>query len=138
MDPDLEGSGLPEAVVALSILGQGHRRNAWKVGHSDSAASSGVCACAVVEKWGTRTPIYVAATAGAAHRLFADGVIDDQTEAILVHSEVMPQRLQRNPRRTRIGRSGSPRLQEVSVKELLTQGPASDDLLHRFRVETTL
>jgi len=136
LDPALEGSGLPEAAVALSILGQGHQKSAWKISHGDSFTRS--CACAVIEKPGTRTPVYMAATANAAHWLFSNGVIDEQTEAILIHSEGIPERLQRNPQRTNIWRSGNPSLQEVSVKDLLTHDSASDQLFRRFREETAL
>ena len=135
-DPEIEDSGLPEAAVALSILGQGHRNDAWQLNRGDPV--NGQRASAVVEKSGTSMPIYVAANAGVAHRLFADGVIDDQTEAILIHSESVPERLQRNPGKRGFGRSGAPRLQEVSVKDLLAHGPASDELFLRFRIATTL
>ena len=83
-------------------------------------------------------PIYVAATGHVAHRLFADGVIDDQSAAILIHSEPVPERFQRSPGKTGFGRSGKPRLQQVSVKDLLVRGPASEELFDRFRMETSL
>ena len=68
-DPKIEASGLPEAAVALSILGQGYRKDAWKLDCGDPA--NGPRACAVVSKSGTSMPIYVAATGGVAQRLFA-------------------------------------------------------------------
>ncbi len=136
IDPDVESSGLPEAAVALSILGQGLQKDTWKLDCASPASAPR--ACAIVCKSETSVPIYVAASGGVAGRLFADGVINDHSSAVLIHSEAVPERLQRSPGRIGNRRSGEPGLQEVSVRDLLARDLSSDELFQEFRMETSL
>ena len=129
---EIPSSGLPEASVALGLLGWGHMKDAWTL----SAGEKTSRACVTVTKIDSAIPIILVANATAASRLFVDGAIDEQTSAVLIHSQERPERMVRG--RSAFERTGKPSLREVGMQEILAQNPSEVELFERFRQEASL
>lgn len=134
-DTALPASGLREAAVATGILGLGLDAGFWTLDAVDSADNtSGVVH--VTSNAGS-AKVYLVANSHAALRLQHHGHLIDGDDAIVIHSLETTLSLPRSPRGT-LGRTGRPRLREVSIAELVGAAATSADLLQRFREEVAL
>ena len=134
-DPGLAGAGMHEAAIAAGILGKGVSDRLWTLkGPNVSDQKAGVAE--VLSKTGP-TKIFVAANGQAALRLRLNGLIEDEDNAILIHSLEIVDTMARSPRGA-LGRTGHPTVREVSITELLVEATSADNLLRRFREEVAL
>ncbi len=130
-DPSLSTTGLPELSVAVGLLGM-LIDDGLEV-HAGDASSMPLTVKGVADP----APIFFAANAQAAVRLFVNGHVSPNDNAILVHAHERPPAMPRWSGVER-GRKGKPILREVSLTELLQSTPTTPALLQRFREEVTL
>ncbi|ANK77435.1 hypothetical protein FA04_32925 (plasmid) [Ensifer adhaerens] len=134
-NPNLTSGGMAEFAVALSLVGLGLDRGLWAAeGPNTSAVDSG--AFGLVGRSGA-AKIFFASDHRAAIRLTTNGLLADNDDAVVVHSQFNPAPMHRSPRRPP-GRTGLAPVREVSVEELLAEGTEVEDLLERFRNKVAL
>ncbi|TBD58675.1 hypothetical protein ELH15_08940 [Rhizobium ruizarguesonis] len=133
-NPNLAAGGIAEFAVALSLVGLGLDRGLWAVGPNTSAPDPG--AFGLVGRSGA-AKIFFAGDHRAAIRLTTNGLLADNDDAVVVHSQSNPVPMHRSPRRPP-GRTGLALVREVSVEELLAEGTEVEDLLERFRNKVAL
>jgi hypothetical protein len=133
-NPNLAAGGVAEFAVALSLVGLGLDRGLWAVGPTTSASDPG--AFGLVGRSGA-AKIFFAGDHRAAIRLTTNGLLADNDDAVVVHSQSNPVPMHRSPRRPP-GRTGLALVREVSVEELLAEGTEVEDLLERFRNKVAL
>ena len=134
-DPTLAGSGLSQFAIASGLIGLGLERGLWTALKADvSDAASG--AFILIGRSGP-AKVYFASTSRAAIRLRTNGLINDDDDAVIVHSHREPPAMPRYPRRAP-GRTGLATIREASMDELLASGTEFEDLLERFRSEVAL
>ena len=134
-NPMLTGSGICQFAIASALIGLGLNRGHWTADKPDtSTATSGALILA-----GRSGPakIYFAATPPAAIRLVTNGLIADNDDAVIVHSQLKPEPMSRSPRRPP-GRTGLATVRETSIEELLESGTEVESLLDRFRSQVAL
>lgn len=132
VDPNLPSSGLPQAAVALGLLGLGVERGLWTCSFSDPAdPKSGAIR---VNGRDRSAEVFFAANAQAASRLVAGGHVADDDEVIVVHSHELVAALPRHPR-SPPGRTLRRGRREVSVTTLLDGATGLDGVLNTFKAE---
>jgi hypothetical protein len=134
-DPTLAGSGICQFAVAAALIGLGLSRGWWKAAKPDTATN--VSGALVLEGRSGPAKIYFAANSQAAIRLGTNGLVADNDDAVIVHSQNKPPAMPRSPRRPP-GRTGLATIREVSVDDLLAGGSEVEDLLERFRSKVAL
>lgn len=134
-NPNLSAGGIAEFAVGLSLVGLGLNRGLWTAERPDTAApASG--SFGLLGRSGA-AKIFFAGDQRAAIRLITNGLLADNDDAVVVHSQSNPAMMPRSPRRPP-GRTGLAPLREVSVEELLDEGTEVEDLLERFRNKVAL
>lgn len=134
-DPAMSASGIIHFALAASLIGLGLKRGHWsadKPNLSDPASG----AFTLTGRSGP-AKVYFVASPQAAIRLGVNGLIADNEDTIIVHSQIKPPTMHRSPRRPP-GRTGLATLREVSVPDLLDGGVEIEDLLSRFRGTVSL
>ncbi len=134
-DSDVRASGLPEASVGAGLLGIGLEAGDWSISSDDPGLPK--AAAAVVTSGTGSARVYFSATAESAIQLWALGTLEDDDDAVVIHSSALPPASARSPRGS-LGRSGRTGVREVSVGALLASNRDAGMLLHRFREETAL
>jgi hypothetical protein len=134
-NPNLAGGGIAEFAVAMSLIGLGLSRGLWTAEGSNISATDS-SAFGLVGRSGA-AKIYFAADQRAAIRLTTNGLLADNDDAVVVHSQSNPVPMHRSPRRPP-GRTGLAPVRQVSVEELLAEGSEVEDLLDRFRNKVAL
>lgn len=135
-DPVLRQSGTPRLALAVSLLGLGHARSAWRL--APSKAHGDERAAIHVDSSGRTSRVFFAASSEVALQLELNGfVADSDADTVVVHSARRPPTRQRSPRRAP-GRTGRKSARHVDMAELIESVGASDDLMQRFREEITL
>ncbi|WP_375274366.1 SIR2 family protein [Methylorubrum thiocyanatum] len=129
-DPALTGSGIVQFALAAGLIGLGLQRGHWSANKADLAnPASGAF---VLTGRSGPAKVYFAASPQAAIRLGVNGLVADNDDAVIVHSQMNPPPMHRSPRRPP-GRTGLATVREVSVPDLLDGGAEVEDLLNRFR-----
>lgn len=134
-DPTIAGSGICQFAVATGLIGLGLGRGLWTADKPDTAnVTSG--AMVLVGRSGP-AKVYFAANPQVAIHLGTNGLVADNEDAVIVHSQENPPAMPRSPRRPP-GRIGLATIREVSIQELLADGTEVEDLLERFRSKVAL
>ena len=129
-DPTLSVSGIVDLALAAGLIGLGLKRGHWSASKADPAdPSSGSF---VLTGRSGPAKVYFAASPQAAIRMGVNGLVADNDDAVIVHSQINPPAMPRSPRRSP-GRTGLATIREVSVQDLLAGGAEVEDLLDRFR-----
>jgi SIR2-like domain len=136
-DPNISSGGLPNAALALAILGTEYRQGTWGMTVETTAQPEGFVP--VIVKAGEMTSrLFFAADASVAVQLELGGHVDDTDgEVVIVHSARRPHRLQRSPTAAP-GRTGERAARHVEMSEVLEGSPSYLDTRRRFREELTL
>lgn len=131
----LDSTGLVELALGLAIIGHGESAGHWTCAVSDTAdLKSG----AVEVAGGTgRSQVFFAGSAHAAAKMFAEGHVSDNDDAVVVHSFAPPNRAARHPT-SPPGRTGKIQLRELSVSSIKDGALSLDMLLQRFKEEAAL
>jgi hypothetical protein len=134
-NPMLAASGICQFAIASALIGLGLNRGHWIAEKPDvSVATSGAL---VLTGRSGPAKVYFVATPAAAIRLVTNGLIADNDDAVIVHSQLRPTPMPRSPRRPP-GRTGLATVRETSIEELLEGGTEVESLLDRFRSQVAL
>lgn len=126
-DPAITASGIPEAAIAVAIVGILAREKKMSVGPSSGGVES-----FTLSKGAIVTKVFFAANSNAALKLRNNGHIDDSADSLLIHSLEVIQPMSRSPR-TAPGRTRKSGLREISITGLLSEAKDTEDLIQRFR-----
>ncbi|MCV3205567.1 SIR2 family protein [Mesorhizobium sp. YC-39] len=133
--PHLDSSGLVELALGLAIIGHGERQGHWTCAVSNPAdTKSGAI---ILNGVAASSQIFFASSAHAAAQMFANGHLNDDDDAVVVHSFGPPERAARHPTRAP-GRTGKVQLRELSVSSIKNGAVSLDTLLQRFKAEAAL
>jgi SIR2-like domain len=133
-DVDVAVSGLPEFAVGAALLGHGLAQAAW--GCTTPVAATQKSGAVSVD--GARAAeLFFAASPRAAAQLFAEGHVDENDDAVIVHSAPIVEPTRRSPNAT-FGRVGRVGLRQVSVRTLVDEAANLPALVTRFRLELAL
>lgn len=136
VEPSVASNGVREMAAGLGILGNGHATNRWQVFQGPSTTGSD--GALRVLSAGRETAVFFAASAEAAVRLQAEGLISTTSKDVLVvHSRERIRRQTRSPQQ-RYGRTGRLAHREVGMAELLEHATDFNDLAARFQQEAVL
>lgn len=134
-DPNLPASGLREMGVSLGILGMGISGGHWSIKAADRLkVNSGALRVGAVAG---EVAVFFAANAHAAMRLYTNGCVAKENNAVIVHSLEIPLVQSRSPRAAP-GRTGKLMLREISITELIASSSDAATLFKRFREESVL
>lgn len=129
--------GLREAAVALGLVGMGLSRADWIVESEPLEGESGVLAVTGKSAAATRTKLYLTASAAGASLLRSEGHLIEAESPLLIQSQKLAVPMARSPRGAS-GRTGLPRVREVSILALLQTYATADELYEAFRQELAL
>ena len=128
-DPATASSGLGGLAVATGLIGMGVDRGLWAATAASPAdPKSGALG---LESPAKTSQMFFAANAQSAGRLFEQGHIGEQDDAIIVHSEAIAPAMPRAPR-PMPGRKAEPALRQVSIAEITRGATSAADLFQRF------
>jgi hypothetical protein len=132
LDPMLPSTGLPGLGLAFALLGLGESLGIWMIQEPDMADSRpGVLRMTAN---GSTAQVFLASDAEAVSNLIGEGLLDSTDPAILIHSREVGPRMARYPKGV-YGRSGGPKMREISLGVILGASADVDELLERFREE---
>ena len=134
-DVETRSNGLPETGCALAILGKGVENSYWTIVTSDEPNER--ASMAVVKSGETETRLFVASSMQAEQSFFNTGRLRVDENALLIRSEQNYNRFNRSPSKAP-GRTGEVKLREVSITDLLAEGPTPEKLMEDFRAEAAL
>lgn len=134
-DADVRASGMPETSVGAGLLGMGLEAGDWSISSDDPGLPK---AAAVVVTSGIGSArVYFSATAESAINLRALGIVEENDDAVIVRSSIIPPTSARSPSVPR-GRRGRAGVREVSIGMLLASTSDASMLLQKFREEAAL
>ena len=136
-NPALRALGLREAAVALGLVGIGLSRNDWTVEAEALDRESGVLAVTGKGAAAARTKVYLTASAEGAALLRCEGHLVETESPLLIQSQKLAVPMTRSPRGA-AGRTGLPKVREVSISTLLQTSSTADELYEAFRQELAL
>jgi hypothetical protein len=137
-DPTLPTSGIREMAAALGLLGLGEQSGLWNISNGDSGVANG--GVLGVKHFGgtSETRVFFSANNGVDVRLEANGiVVDDDGDAVVIHSTTPIVRMTRSPRSV-LGRTGKTKARHVDMNMLLRDAVGINDLQSSFRTEAAL
>jgi hypothetical protein len=129
--------GLREAAVALGLVGMGLSRDDWTVEAEALDRESGVLAVTGKAAAAVRTKMYLTASAAGAALLRSEGHLVETESPLLIQSQKLAVPMTRSPRGAS-GRTGLPKVREVSISTLLQNSTTADELYEAFRQELAL
>lgn len=132
---DVATSGLPEASVALSLLGQGAAAGDWELRNAD--VDDDKAGAVVLETATGQTQVFLLKDAYAEQELFGTGRIESKDDAILIHARELYDRMPRSPRKPP-GRTGAIGPRRASIKALLPGKTDPEALMEQFKLELGL
>lgn len=135
VDPNLPSSGLPQAAVALGLLGLGVELGLWTCTLSDPTDPK--TGAIRLNGPNRSAEVFFAANAQAASRLVAGGHVADDDEAIVIHSHELIAALPRHPR-SPPGRTLNRGRREISVSALLDGATGLDGVFNALKAEVAL
>lgn len=136
-NPALGALGLREAAVALGLVGMGLSRVDWTVEAEALDKDSGVLAVNGKGAAAARTKVYLTASAAGAALLRSEGHLVEAESPLLIQSQKLAVPMTRSPRGA-AGRTGLPKVREVSISTLLQNSITADELYEAFRQELAL
>ena len=136
-NPTLGALGLREAAVALGLVGMGLSRDDWTVEAEAMDRESGVMAVTGKGAVAARTKVYLTASASGAALLRSEGHLVEAESPLLIQSQKLAVPMARSPRGAS-GRTGLPKVREVSISTLLQTYAKADELYDAFRQELAL
>jgi len=136
-NPALGALGLREAAVALGLVGMGLSRDDWTVKAEALDRESGVLAVTGKGAAAARTKVYLTASAACAALLRSEGHLVETESPLLIQSQKLAVPMTRSPRAAS-GRTGLPKVREVSISALLQTYATADELYEAFRQELAL
>lgn len=136
-NPALGALGLREAAVALGLVGMGLSRGDWTVESESLDKEAGVLAVTGKGAAAARTKLYLTASAAGAALLRSEGHVIEAESPLLIQSQKLAIPMTRSPRGAS-GRTGLPKVREVSISTLLQSGATADALYEAFRQELAL
>jgi hypothetical protein len=136
-NPALGALGLREAAVALGLVGMGLSRDDWTVEAEALDKESGVLAVTGKGVAAARTKVYLTASAACAALLRSEGHLVETESPLLIQSQKLAAPMARSPRAAS-GRTGLPKVREVSISALLHTYATADELYGAFRQELAL
>ncbi len=136
-NPSLGALGLREAAVALGLVGMGLSRDKWTVEAEALEKESGVLAVTGKGAAAARTKVYLTASAAGAALLHSEGHLVETESPLLIQSQKLAVPMARSPRAAS-GRTGLPKVREVSISALLQTYATADELFEAFRQELAL
>ncbi len=129
--------GLREAAVALGLVGMGLSRGDWTVESEPIDGESGVLAVTGKGAAATRTKLYLTASAAGASLLRSEGHLIEAESPLLIQSQKLAVPMTRSPRGAS-GRTGLPKVREVSILTLMQTYATAEELYNAFRQELAL
>jgi hypothetical protein len=136
-NPALGALGLREAAVALGLVGMGLSRDHWLVEAESLERESGVLAVTGKGAAAARTKVYLTANSSGAALLRSEGHLVETENPLLIQSQKLAVPMTRSPRAA-AGRTGLPKVREVSISTLLQTSTTADELYESFRQELAL
>lgn len=136
-NPALGALGLREAAVALGLVGMGLSRDDWTVEAEALDRESGVLAVTGKGAAAARNKVYLTASATCAARLRSEGHLVETESPLLIQSQELAVPMTRSPRAAS-GRTGLPKVREVSISALMRTYATADELYGAFRQELAL
>ena len=136
-NPALGALGLREAAVALGLVGMGLSHDHWTVDAEALDKESGVLAVTGKSATAARTKVYLTASAAGAALLRSEGHLVETERPLLIQSQKLAVPMTRSPRGA-AGRTGLPKVREVSISTLLQTSSTADELYDAFRKELAL
>lgn len=136
-NPALGALGLREAAVALGLVGMGLSRDHWVVEAESLERESGVLAVTGKGAAAARTKVYLTANPSGAALLHSEGHLVETESPLLIQSQKLAVPMTRSPRAA-AGRTGLPKVREVSISTLLQTSTTADELYESFRQELAL
>ena len=133
-DPEIPANGLPEAALALGVLGTGVEEGWWSL---DVAPHDSTLRIASVST-GLSRRLYFNATPRATVRMLAAGAVEtDDGDVVVIHSDRFVPPATRSPR-SAPGRTGVGAIRHVNMSDVLDGVATAADLGLRFREEAGL
>lgn len=136
-NPALGALGLREAAIALGLVGMGLSRDDWTVEAEALHRESGVLAVTGNGAAAARVKVYLTASAAGAALLRSEGHLVESESPLLIQSQKLVVPMTRSPRGA-AGRTGLPKVREVSISTLLQTSNTADELYEAFRQELVL
>lgn len=136
-NPALGALGLREAAVALGLVGMGLNRDDWTVVAEALDRESGVLAVTGKGAAAARAKVYLTASAAGAALLRSEGHLVETESPLLIQSQKLAVPMTRSPRGA-AGRTGLPKVREVSISTLMQTFTTADELYEAFRLELAL
>lgn len=132
---DVASSGLPEASVAVGLLGQGCATGDWALTTAD--ADDEKSGAAVLVTAAGPAQVFVLKDAYAEEELYESGRLEETDSAILIYARPLYGRLARSPRKAP-GRTGAVQPRRTSINSLLAESGTPEQLMDRFKWEVGL
>lgn len=130
-DEEIASNGMPEAATAIALLGHGILSDSWSL----DPQADGEIRLSTDSK---THRVFVTSSDRAAVELINSGKIDTRSaDAILVHAFGAPFRARRRPRMPP-GRTGTPVLREVHMRDIMLSAATAADVNGRFREQAGL
>ncbi|NYT45983.1 SIR2 family protein [Alcaligenaceae bacterium] len=136
-NPALGALGLREGAVALGLLGMGLSRHDWTVEAEALERESGVLAVTGKGAVAARAKVYLTASASSAALLRSEGHLVETETPLLIQSQKLAIPMTRSPRAAS-GRTGLPKVREVSISALLQTYATAEALYEAFRQELAI
>lgn len=132
-DPAIPSSGLPEAALALSVVGNGLIDGTFVLQRSAAPTAESRPVLAIESDSGAVSRVFFAASPTAAVELALAGLVDDSDPTtILIHSSTPPTTLQRAPSDAP-GRTGRREVRHIDMADLASSSGSYDELRQNFR-----
>lgn len=136
-NPYLGALGLREAAVALGLVGVGLSLGDWTVEAETLDWEAGVLAVTGKGAAAARTKVYLTASAAGNALLRSEGHLMEAESPILIQSQKLAVPMARSPSAA-AGRTGLPKVREVSISTLLQTSATAEELYQAFRQELAL
>lgn len=131
-DPGTPGSGLIEAALGLALVGRGCVDGLWSCQIGDPGDPKSGALTVIGASSGRATPFFLVSNARAAAKLFTDGHVAENDDAVVLHSQDVPPKASRMPTAAP-GRTGLRTLKEITLSTLATGAGNLDSAYQQFR-----
>lgn len=135
-DPELRRNGIPEIGLALAMVSHGDVSGDWSI--SVKRDQTGHIEGLTASKASGDTSIFLSSNGVSGNRLVSAGRITPSDNAIIIYGSDVPPRNTRSRRWSGEIRTGKPRPREISMRAFLQRPGTPDELMERFRQETSL
>lgn len=134
-DPNVRSGGLPQAAVAIALLGAEHSEETWALSSASDPEAAGNGPPLRIDSDGLTSSVFFAANSSVAVQLEMNGYVDPHDpETVVIHSASRPRSQQRSPS-SPPGRTGKVGMRHVDMTELISESTTHAGLRQRFREE---